>query len=158
MVLNVDGSAYGSLGRAGFGGLLRQGDGAWMLGFYGSLSAASSLLAELAVLFFGLQTMWDYGVRRLVCYSDSSMALKLVRSSVNPRHYYAAWIGGVTKLLRRDWVVDLVHTLREGNGSAYVLAKLGASQTSKLIVVRSPPVELGAWLMANAMRIAQLRL
>lgn len=124
VVLNVDGSADGSLGRAGFGGLLRQGDGAWMLGFYGSLGATSSLLA---VLFFGLQTAWDYGVRRLVCYSDSSMALKLVRSSVNFRHCYAAWIGGVTELLRRDWVVDLVHTLREGNRSADVLAKLKAS-------------------------------
>jgi hypothetical protein len=36
-VLNVDGSCLGASGRTDFGGLIRRGDGSWIIGFSGNL-------------------------------------------------------------------------------------------------------------------------
>lgn len=56
VVLNVDGSAFGQPGRAGFRGLLRRGDSEWLIGYYGSIVVAGSLLAKMAARFFNLHT------------------------------------------------------------------------------------------------------
>lgn len=48
--------------------------------------------------------------------------------------------------------VDLAHTLREGNGSAAdSLAKMGANQQVQLVVLRYPPLAIGALLRDDAM-------
>ncbi|KAJ1429100.1 Ribonuclease H-like superfamily [Sesbania bispinosa] len=54
VALNSDGSSFGSPGNAGFGGLLRDVDGAWLFGFYGTIGLADCLLAELMGLRMGL--------------------------------------------------------------------------------------------------------
>ncbi|KAL2344068.1 hypothetical protein Fmac_005353 [Flemingia macrophylla] len=45
-----DGSALGSLGATGFGGLLRDAQGRWLMGFYGDVSVAEIAKAELLVI------------------------------------------------------------------------------------------------------------
>lgn len=145
-------------GNAGFGGLLRRSTGDWLVGLYGSIGTADCLMAELAALYFGLSTAWDSGERRLKCYSDSSAAIKLVKEPLNSKNCYAAWISGVQELLLREWEVDVVHTLREGNAAADFLAKQGAGQMEKLVVLRSPPEALQHKLREDAiLRIAHLR-
>lgn len=94
-VLNVDGSSVGNPSPASFGGLLRTGDGKWLTGCYGSIGVSENLKAELAALFHGLLMAWDFGVRDLVCYSDSSFAIELCKSPVNAHHAYAALIRGI---------------------------------------------------------------
>jgi hypothetical protein len=53
--VNVDGSSFGNPGNAGFGGLLRNDNGAWIHGFSGSCGIASNLLAELSTIRRGFQ-------------------------------------------------------------------------------------------------------
>ena len=53
--LDVDGSALGNPGRAGFGGLIRNDDGQWVKGFSGFVGIATNLHAELLALFHGLK-------------------------------------------------------------------------------------------------------
>lgn len=89
-VMNVDGCSLGNPGPAGFGGLLRFGDGEWHLGFYGSIGVADNLEAKLAALCFGLTIAWDEGFRRLTCYSDSQTAILLSTAPVSVTHVYAA--------------------------------------------------------------------
>lgn len=123
-VLNVDGSSLGNPSPVGFGGLLQIGEGEWIFGFYGSIGTSENLQAEL---------------HRLVCYSDSKSAIELSKAHVSATHAYAALILKTNDLLQREWEIELIHTLREGNGSADVLAKLGASQQDKMKILPSPP-------------------
>lgn len=158
VVVNVDGSSLGNPGPAGFGGLIRMGDGEWCGGFFGSIGTADNLSAELAALQFGLSIAWESRARNLVCYSDFAMAIALVSSSsVLPTHCNAALIEGIQELLRRDWEVWLLHTLREGNSSADALAKLGAAQSERLVVLSTPSAAIGPLLLADAMRVPHLR-
>lgn len=115
------------------------------------------LVSGVVALMQGLVIAWEAEARRLVCYSDSAMVLELVGGQVNTTHRYATWICGVREMLRRDWQVELRHTLREGNHVADVLAKLGAQQRERIYRLRSPPAELAVWHSADARRIAHFR-
>ena len=53
--MNVDGSSRGNLGPAVFGGLVRNDQENWKIGFYGKLNNCSSLQVELWAIFRGLQ-------------------------------------------------------------------------------------------------------
>lgn len=124
---NVDGSSLGNPGRAGFGGLLRNLDGAWLLGFAGTIGVSTSLHAELCALYHGLLVAWSRGYRRLTCYSDSQIAIDLLKNEVPKFHQQAALICSIKDLLQRQWEVSILHTLREGNQCADFMAKLGAT-------------------------------
>lgn len=67
-------------------------------------------------------------------------------------HRDAALIWGIHELITRDWEVELLHTLREGNGSVDILAKMGAIQQEKLKLLPSPPAVLGDMLRVDAIR------
>lgn len=48
--MNVDGSLYGSLGKAGFGGVVRMNNGEWIIGFSGFLGQTTTLHTKLGAL------------------------------------------------------------------------------------------------------------
>ncbi|GAU21723.1 hypothetical protein TSUD_328480 [Trifolium subterraneum] len=54
MILNVDGSSIGNPGISGYGGLIRNADGAWIHGFFGNLGVTNILHAELMAIYKGL--------------------------------------------------------------------------------------------------------
>lgn len=159
IVLNVDGSSLGNPGRAGFGGLFRQGYGTWVSGFYGFLGVADSLFAELAAIFHGLHLAWGAGHRNLLCYSDSTYAIKLLtqEEEAGQNHRYAPLICTIKELLGRQWRVKIQHTLREGNMCADLLAKQGAKAADPLVTIQEAPVALHSQLLTDAMRVAHLR-
>lgn len=65
------------------------------------------------------------GIQHVRCYSDSLTALELVSKGGGELHHYASLIRTVRELVKLDWSVELVHTLREGNSSANFMAKMG---------------------------------
>lgn len=79
MALNVDGSARSNPGKAGFGGLVRNHVDSFVVGFHGSAGHTPVLHVEILGLLNGLQICWDVGYRALVCYSDSSHAVDLIK-------------------------------------------------------------------------------
>ncbi|PNX92818.1 ribonuclease H [Trifolium pratense] len=117
--LNVDGSMSGSTQSAGFGGLIRNNFGAFLKHFYG-------------------ERLPKY----IACYSDSLQTVALIRDGVSPFHKFANEIQSIRHMLSREWNVVIEHTFREGHACADVLAKMGASATSPLVVLEEPPVRL----------------
>lgn len=68
IILNVDGSNFGKLGRSGCGGLLRTNEGQWLCGFSGNTGILNNLHAELLGLLSGLMLSWDKCYCTVKCY------------------------------------------------------------------------------------------
>jgi ribonuclease HI len=147
----------GSVQAAGFGGLIRNSSGAFLKGFYGTASLSSVLYAEIMAILQGLQLCWSNGFRSIFCYSDSLQAVSLIKNGVSHFHTFANEIHHIHQLLRRDWNVTIDHTLREGNACADVLAKLGASSNSPMVVLETPPPQLSVSLGADAWGVVFVR-
>ncbi|GAU26057.1 hypothetical protein TSUD_225190 [Trifolium subterraneum] len=102
MILNVDGSSLGNPGISGFGGLIRNADGAWVHGFFGNLGVNNILHAKLMAIYKGLLLAWELNIKDLWCYSDSEMAIKLISEPVDQWHHYTAIFNNIKDILRRD--------------------------------------------------------
>ncbi|CAJ2638969.1 unnamed protein product [Trifolium pratense] len=109
----------------GYGGLLRNKEGKYIWGFYGSAAMQNILFAEIMAIWYGLKLCWERGFRKVLCCSDSLLSVNLIKEGVTAHHRLANEICCIRKLLANDWEVILTHTLREGNACADVLAKLG---------------------------------
>jgi ribonuclease HI len=151
MILNVDGSSIGNSGVSGFGGLIRNADGAWVHGFFGNLGVTNNILhAKLMAIYKGLLLAWDLNIKDLWCYSNSKMAIKLITELVDEWHHYAAILNNIKELLNRDWRVLILHTFRESNVCADYLAKHGVNNTDVFVSIVIPPVGLNLSLLADA--------
>lgn len=154
VILNVDGRSLGNPGPAGFGGLARHPDGAWIYGFSGHVGHSDVLKAELLGIFNGLKISWEKGVREVTCYTDSMNAMTLIKEQQIAYHSYATIIQDIKDLLILPWKVDLQHVLREGNQCADLLAKMGASDDVKLRLFDVPPPNLCVTLAGDAAGVA----
>ncbi|KAJ1434076.1 Ribonuclease H-like superfamily [Sesbania bispinosa] len=130
IAINTDGSV--NQHGTGFGGILRNANGSWIKGFYGHLHNSDILRAELHAVWKGLELCWRLNFRNLL--------------SVRVR-----------ALLDRDWNVEVVHTLREGNQAADFLAKKGTLELSSFILLHDPPVELRDTLLADSLGTSFVR-
>jgi ribonuclease HI len=148
--LNVDGSLLGAANTAGYGGLLRNNDGNFIWGFYGSTDVPSILLAEITAILQGLQLCWESGFRKVICFSDSLQSVSLIREGVSVYHRFANEIHHIRNMLNREWDVVINHTFREGNACADIMAKIGASAASPLTRIDTPPPALLDPLSADA--------
>jgi ribonuclease HI len=157
MCLNVDGSLLGATDSAGYGGLLRNNNGEFILGFYGAAATPSILFAELMAVLKGLQLCWENGYRRIVCCSDSLHTVNLIRDGVSVHHRFANEVFSILQLIDKDWNVVVEHTLREGNTYEDVLAKMGAQSDVPLVSFHTPPMELASPLLADAQGVAFVR-
>jgi ribonuclease HI len=105
-VLNVDGSCLGDSGRAGFGGLVREGDGSWIIGFSGFLGISNITFAELMAIFHGLKIARERGYKRIHCYSDSQTVVDVISKDLNSFHCYAAVIASIKDLLQMESILQ----------------------------------------------------
>ena len=149
VAVHCDGSKGASPGTSGFGGCLRDSRGGWLVGFWGFGGSDSVLCMELMAIFHGLSLAWDNGFRRVLCLSDSLLAVNLIQTPPSSHHVFAVVVGNICGLLRRDWRVCVQHTLREGNACADFLAKAGAAQAARFSVMGEPPPGLTPLLLAD---------
>lgn len=156
--VNVDGSSLSNPGRSDFGGLIRNNNGDWLLGFSEFCGITSCLAAELYVIFHGLRVAYDAGHGNIILESDSRMALDLIMSDVQSHHPYAPMINQIVQLQHRDWIVHFQHTLRQGNECADWLAKHGASSSNALKSWIFCPPHLYHSLLDDALGVTRLRL
>ncbi|KAL5171611.1 putative ribonuclease H protein [Glycine soja] len=139
MKLNTDGSAFGNLGQAGFGGIIRDNLGNWHTGFMGSCGFTTSVHAELLAIYHGLKIARDIGIGRLICESDLKVALDLITGEINMFHQYFPTIMLIHSLKHMDWEVTFVHVYREGNKCADWFAKTGNSSQQGMIILDHRP-------------------
>ncbi|KAK2448759.1 hypothetical protein QL285_008006 [Trifolium repens] len=150
MILNVDGSSIGNPSISIYGGIIRNADGVWIHGFFGNLGVSNILHAELMAIFKCLQLAWELNIRDLWCYSDFVTTLKLIYEPVDEWHHYAAIIRNIKEILDRNWQVVILHTYREGNTCADILAKHGARNNEGFTSIVVSPAGLNLCLLADA--------
>lgn len=65
--LNTDGAARGNPGIAGEGGVIRNSEGDWLVGFIAHLGVCSNMEDELHALRLALSLAWQEGYRSIIC-------------------------------------------------------------------------------------------
>ena len=80
--------------------------------------ALTSVHAELLAIYHGLKIARDKGIGRLICESDSKLALDLITGEINLFHQYFPTILLIHSLKQMDWEVTFVHVYCEGNKCA----------------------------------------
>ncbi|KAJ1427514.1 Ribonuclease H domain [Sesbania bispinosa] len=133
---NTDGSVMNN--RAGFGGLIRNMNGDWVMGFFGYLGEEDVLMAELTAILRGLHLCWDNDIRNVKCMSDSQTTVSLIKKDVSHFRKYACLVKEIRSLIAREWTASVIHRLREGNMCANLLAKKGAAGDNPLCSSGSP--------------------
>ncbi|CAL1380726.1 unnamed protein product [Linum trigynum] len=140
--MNTDGASQGSSGLATAGGVLRDSDGDWLGGFCCKIGTGSAILAELWGIHQGLIMAWKQGTQFLILETDSKLAIDLIRNREDPAHPHSTILAAIRRLLSQNWVVQLVHTYREGNRVADWLSKHSLVYPFGTCELTSPPREL----------------
>lgn len=68
-------------------------------------------------------------------------------------HQFCNEIILIKKLMEKDWICTLEHTLREANQSADVLTKMGAMMANPLVIVHEAPQLLKPKLHTDALGV-----
>lgn len=79
--LNTDGCWNGSNRKAGIGGIFRDSNCKWILGFYGSINCDSTIESEFLAIYRGLTIILEKNMRNVAIESDSSVAIKLIKGA-----------------------------------------------------------------------------
>lgn len=109
------------------------------ISFYDNVEPSCIIHAEILSLYRGIYLCWSTGIRRVICYLDSLHVIQLTLNPLNMFHRSDNLISLIKKLLSQDWIVDLCHTLQEGNFAADCLDKLGATSFERLINLDAVP-------------------
>ncbi|PKI45428.1 hypothetical protein CRG98_034233 [Punica granatum] len=102
-----DGESRGNPRLVVNGGVLRDENGCWILGFTHNVGWASSVTTELWEVFIGLEHAWNLGIRKLVVEVDSEVARNLVAGSAHCSPITARLARVIRCMLEREWLVDL---------------------------------------------------
>ncbi|CAA0806228.1 Polynucleotidyl transferase- ribonuclease H-like superfamily protein [Striga hermonthica] len=113
--INTDGACKGNPGILAAGGLLRDANGQWIVGFIAHLGICTNTIAELQAIRHGLELAWVYGYRQVICEVDAKVAIDFITQEDIDTHPCGGLIADIRALIERDWVCHLQHTLREGN-------------------------------------------
>lgn len=155
VAFNVDGSAITKPGLSGFGGLIRDHNGVFILhGFYGSIGNSDILHAELMALLHGVDLCWRLGFKEVMRYSDSLHTINLIKEGNPNLHRFGNEVAEIKQMLQQDWIVQIHHTLREENQCADFLAKMGARSSEAMAVIDKPPSGMDTLLLADALGIS----
>jgi len=158
LTLNVDGLAAGASGKAGGGGLIRDGNGEWVIGFARKIGTTTSFMAELWALRDGLLLCLQIQAQAICVELDA----KAVVDAFNMQSYSNTVISSIMDdcrhLATQISHLRVRHIYREANRCADFLAKLGLSVVSDYVELPSPPVDLLHILEDDACGMAVNRL
>ncbi|KAK4268338.1 hypothetical protein QN277_025009 [Acacia crassicarpa] len=125
--INMDGGFILKSREAGIGGLIRNSDGQWIIGFSEPVKVERVLHAELLAIKKGLKLAWNVGCHNVIYETDSTCSLELIKWASTNVHIFREVIGEIRKICERKWErVELVHVFREGNQCTDYLAKFGS--------------------------------
>lgn len=140
--MNTDGSVTGSLkvfgGRAGFGGVIRDESGLWIMGFYGRLADCSSSVAEIMGIYHGLQIIEDQGFREVEIETDLQSAVKQTKDRHRVKLRTREIVKECRVMLERTRC-KLNHIDNKANKVADEMAILGRDQDKDFVTFSSPP-------------------
>ncbi|KAL0014093.1 hypothetical protein SO802_001162 [Lithocarpus litseifolius] len=156
--LNTDGSSLGNPGLAGGGGLIRDENGDWVVGFARKIGIANSFMAELWALRDGLLLCLQTHVQAVIVEMDSKVIVDTFSTHAEASSTGSAILEDCKQLVAQIPQVWFNHVYREANKCADFLAKLGASLDIDFNVFSSPPVDLLNLWEADALGLSCNRL
>ncbi|KAF7836240.1 cytosolic sulfotransferase 15-like [Senna tora] len=156
--VNVDGACKsGTTERASCGGVIRDHEGRFLLGFTKNLGYCDVISAELWGIKMGLEVAWEMGARKIVIEMDSTYAHQLVLSRVQELHPCLSLVNAIHQILARQWEVQIVHVLREANRVADFFASCATHESLDLVKFVQPPLDATHLISADANGIGTIR-
>ncbi|KAH9792364.1 putative ribonuclease H protein [Citrus sinensis] len=154
--LNTDG-AHKSSGLSSAGGLIRNCNGEWTIGFGMNIGVGTITGAELWGLYQGLCLAWDNGIQQLQVEVDSLCVTRLVADDEIRPNGHASLVRGIKELLNRTWQVQVKHVYRESNFAADFLANSALSLPVGLHIFNSLPLGAGFWIRHDSIGVSHPR-
>ncbi|XVF36745.1 hypothetical protein REPUB_Repub19eG0084900 [Reevesia pubescens] len=92
---------------------------------------------------------WNEGFRYVDCQTDAKIVIDLVNSSNSDLQPLGNLIEDIHALKASNWVCNLIHTLREGNFCADLLAKSACYMELDFEMLRTPSSSMDHLLNAD---------
>ncbi|XP_057451908.1 uncharacterized protein LOC130743694 [Lotus japonicus] len=119
--LCVDGSFRLQAQCMGAGGLVWDAQGQWVHGFHAFPTVGNALMSEAWALKLGMQLVWDWGFREVICNVDCGELLKSFDDAES--RLFLPILDEIRELMSKQLAVSLIGVKRECNMSADWLAK-----------------------------------
>ncbi|MBA0735284.1 hypothetical protein Gogos_019146 [Gossypium gossypioides] len=118
-------SRSGASWISAIGGILRNGQGDWILGFMQKIGSATVFQVEArAPLSAGIRLAWEKGSRRVEVESDNALLINAICSGYAARNSLSE-VGEILRLSTSKWGVIFRHISRQQNLVADGMARLG---------------------------------
>ena len=146
--LNTDEAVKGVSQVASAGGVIRNDVGVWFKGYSRSLGHGSVIVAELWVIYNGLQLTWDNGIRSLEVESDNQAMVFMVNSNREDGSCFSL-VRNIWSMCDRNWSVVIKHVYREANSVADFLASWSSSRDTGMHLHDEPPIGVRNLLLSD---------
>ncbi|XP_028766627.1 uncharacterized protein LOC114724448 [Neltuma alba] len=110
--LDIDASVNNEQ-KATSGGIIRDSHGQCIVGYQCKLGYAHSTTAELLVLIQGLQCCRQYGLERVIVYTDSMEVYNLIMRDGDSSHPLREEINVARSMIFSEWELQLKYTSRD---------------------------------------------
>ena len=144
--LNTDGSSLNNLGIARGGGLIRDDNGSWIVGFARKVGVTTCFLAELWALQDGLSLC----VSRKCQVVEVEIDAKAIVDALSNPNYSSIFVSSIMddcrNLLSQIPQMCFRHCYCEMNRCADALARKGGCQATDFVIFKSPPVNISSLL------------
>ncbi|KMS94758.1 hypothetical protein BVRB_015560 [Beta vulgaris subsp. vulgaris] len=141
--LNFDGSSKGKTGEASIGGVFRDHNAKFMLGYAESIGRSDSTIAELAALLRGLEIILENGWDDVWLEGDAKALVNIITKRRSMRSLeaqkYISYINAIIPELNN---YTMSHIYREGNRVADKFAQIGHQLETPCIWRHAPPDEV----------------
>ena len=142
MKLNTDGSSLGNLGLVGGGGLIRDENGDWIVGFARNIGITTSFQAELWAIRDGLSLCVDRKFSAVEVDLDAKSVIDVLTSPSCSNNLIYPLVDDCRLLATQISQIKFNHCYREANRSTDKLARLGEVQDSCFEIFARPPVDV----------------
>ncbi|KAK4733224.1 hypothetical protein R3W88_007485 [Solanum pinnatisectum] len=141
--LNFDGSCKCKTGKSSIGGIFRNHEAEFLLGYAESIGKSNSTIAELAALTRGLELILENGWEEVWLEGDSkSLVEVIVQKRVVRCVEVQKQINCINLLIPKIKSCIVTHVFREGNRAADKFAQLGHHLKKPQIWRNDPPKHL----------------
>ncbi|OMP05267.1 reverse transcriptase [Corchorus capsularis] len=152
--MNTDGASHGNPGLAGAGGIIRDSQGLFVLGFQKRIGFATSTAVELWAIREELSLAKERNLNNIMLETDSQLAIDLLQNCFDPKHVLIVLLDDCRSLMAQLRIQTLQHTFREGNYCADKLAKASTLMDEDFIVFEQPPASISIDLFADVSGIS----
>lgn len=155
--LNTDGAMKSSSRLASAGGLFRNHQGNWVLGFISNIGHTSSFMAELWGVREGLRIAKIHGFDKIILEADSEAMIQALENDSAPTSHVNTLVKECKHIMKQFHTIKLCHIFREGNQCADFLANQGQQAVWGTSILDHPPDDMRDLLLRDSQCVATCR-